>query len=72
LIPFWLKDFGNRSGGQRRRVSIGLELASAPLALFLDEPTTGLDATSAMEVCRVLREVAEEIGLTVVMVRFFF
>ncbi len=31
------------SGGQRKRVNIALELASAPVALFLDEPTSGVN-----------------------------
>jgi ABC-type multidrug transport system ATPase subunit len=56
------------SGGQRKRVNIGIELAAAPLALFLDEPTSGLDAASALEVCDVLRDVAQHSGITVAMV----
>ena len=44
------------SGGQRKRVSIGMELAALPMALFLDEPTSGLDATSASSIMRTLKE----------------
>lgn len=43
------------SGGQRKRVSIGMELAAAPMAIFLDEPTSGLDATSASSIMRLLK-----------------
>lgn len=46
------------SGGQRKRVSIGLELAAAPMAIFLDEPTSGLDATAASSIMRTLRSIA--------------
>lgn len=53
------------SGGQRKRVSIGIELAAAPMALFLDEPTSGLDATSALSVMRLLKALSK-IGVTVV------
>lgn len=38
------------SGGQRRRVNIGLELAAAPAFLILDQPTSGLDSTSSLNV----------------------
>ncbi|KAI9328475.1 hypothetical protein DFJ73DRAFT_782572 [Zopfochytrium polystomum] len=55
------------SGGQRKRVNIGLELAAVPVAIFLDEPTSGLDATAALDVARNLRAVAR-LGLTVVSV----
>ena len=53
------------SGGQRKRVSIGLELAAAPMALFLDEPTSGLDATSASSIMATLKALSR-LGITVV------
>ncbi|KAJ3256453.1 hypothetical protein HDU77_003139 [Chytriomyces hyalinus] len=55
------------SGGQRKRVNIGMELAAAPLAIFLDEPTSGLDATSALEVTDILSSMAF-LGITIVAV----
>eukprot|EP00455_Lapot_gusevi_P045018 TRINITY_DN5716_c0_g1_i14.p1 TRINITY_DN5716_c0_g1~~TRINITY_DN5716_c0_g1_i14.p1 ORF type:complete len:849 (+),score=122.53 TRINITY_DN5716_c0_g1_i14:76-2622(+) len=55
------------SGGQRRRVNIGMELAAAPLAIFLDEPTSGLDSSAALEVCQALKRIAQ-LGTTVVAV----
>ncbi len=53
------------SGGERKRVSIGMELAAAPMALFLDEPTSGLDATSASSIVSILKAVSR-LGITVV------
>ncbi|KAL6718956.1 hypothetical protein ACLMJK_003191 [Lecanora helva] len=55
------------SGGQRKRVSIGIELAAAPMALFLDEPTSGLDATSASSVMATLKALSR-VGITIVAV----
>jgi energy-coupling factor transporter ATP-binding protein EcfA2 len=43
---------------QRKRVSIGVELAANPSILFLDEPTTGLDSLAAQALVRNLRTVA--------------
>jgi ABC-type multidrug transport system ATPase subunit len=55
------------SGGQRKRVNIGMELVADPIILFLDEPTSGLDSSSSKEVCNVLK-LLTSMGLTVVSV----
>lgn len=44
------------SGGERKRTSIAMELIASPAILFLDEPTTGLDAATAVSVMRILHE----------------
>ncbi|KAJ3071440.1 hypothetical protein HDU98_005334 [Podochytrium sp. JEL0797] len=55
------------SGGQRKRVNIGMELSGVPLAIFLDEPTSGLDSTSSLKVAEILRKIST-LGLTIVAV----
>jgi ABC-type multidrug transport system ATPase subunit len=55
------------SGGQRKRVNIGLELTCDPVVLFLDEPTSGLDSTSSEVVLSALKDMARS-GMTVVTV----
>lgn len=55
------------SGGQRKRVNIGLELAACPVLLFLDEPTSGLDSTSSLVVVNSLKKMTE-LGMTIIMV----
>lgn len=46
------------SGGERRRVSIGMELVTSPSILILDEPTSGLDSSSAYAVVKVIQDLA--------------
>ncbi|KAJ7327149.1 hypothetical protein JRQ81_016908 [Phrynocephalus forsythii] len=53
------------SGGERKRTSIGLELITHPTVLFLDEPTTGLDASTANAVLMLLKKMGEE-GKTII------
>eukprot|EP01135_Chromosphaera_perkinsii_P006059 Nk52_evm7s387 gene=Nk52_evmTU7s387 len=46
------------SGGQAKRVNIGIELVTDPRVLFLDEPTTGLDSSTTLEVMSVIRDIS--------------
>jgi len=55
------------SGGQKKRVSVGIELAACPRVLFLDEPTSSLDSPSALRLVQNLKNLAN-LGVTVVMV----
>lgn len=55
------------SGGQRKRVSIAVELLSDPSILFLDEPTSPLDPETIEEFLKILKRLAES-GTTILMV----
>ncbi|CAN6275305.1 unnamed protein product [Urochloa humidicola] len=54
------------SGGERKRVSIGMELLASPRLLFLDEPTSGLDSAAACHVMTHIARLTQSKGVTVV------
>ena len=71
LARFDLTEAGGRragtySGGMRRRLDIAMSLVGTPPVLFLDEPTTGLDPQSRLEVWATIRELARQ-GTTVLL-----
>ncbi|MEU9086107.1 ATP-binding cassette domain-containing protein [Streptomyces sp. NPDC048357] len=71
LERFSLDHAGNRlvgtySGGMRRRLDLIASLLRAPKVLFLDEPTTGLDVRSRMEIWDTVRELVAD-GTTVLL-----
>ncbi|KAK4945987.1 hypothetical protein LTR10_014789 [Elasticomyces elasticus] len=53
------------SGGEKRRVSIGIQILTDPRVLLLDEPTSGLDAFTAFSIIEVLKGLADE-GRTII------
>ncbi|XP_013114016.2 ATP-binding cassette sub-family G member 1 [Stomoxys calcitrans] len=63
LDTFHLKSLANTmlskaSGGERKRISIALELIDKPAVLLLDEPITGLDEVSGMQCLRLMKQFA--------------
>ena len=71
LARFQLSDAADRrvstySGGMRRRLDLAMSLIGDPPVIFLDEPTTGLDPQSRIEVWRCVKELAAQ-GTTVLL-----
>jgi len=65
LRPHAIKPISRLSGGQRKRVSVGVELLAKPAVLFLDEPSSGLDPATEFQLMELLRDLADT-GCTIV------
>ncbi|MCI6988313.1 MAG: ATP-binding cassette domain-containing protein [Campylobacter sp.] len=79
LASFWIQKVGLRkeamylypselSGGMKKRAALARALALSPKILFLDEPNSGLDPMSARQIDRLLLELRDNTGITIVMV----
>ncbi|WP_028221229.1 urea ABC transporter ATP-binding subunit UrtE [Paraburkholderia oxyphila] len=63
---------GDLSGGQQQQLAIGRALMSDPQLLILDEPTEGIQPSIIQDIGRTLRQLVEEMSLTVLLVEQYY
>ncbi|CAH2803987.1 MAG: Urea ABC transporter, ATPase protein UrtE [uncultured Paraburkholderia sp.] len=72
-----LKDMRGRrgsdlSGGQQQQLAIGRALMSDPQLLILDEPTEGIQPSIIQDISHTLRQLVEDMGMTVLLVEQYY
>jgi urea transport system ATP-binding protein len=79
-VPMWIDELfpvlrsmrarrgGDLSGGQQQQLALGRALMGAPKLLILDEPTEGIQPSIIEEIGRVIRRLASERGLAILLV----
>lgn len=65
VLPYFKRPYGELSGGQKRRVDIAKALVNTPQILILDEPTTGLDPQTRLNIWETLERLRKEMGITI-------
>ena len=73
LAQVYMEEYADRypaelSDGMRKRAAIARTLALGPEVVLFDEPTTGLDPVSARRIDRLIRELADKLGVTAIVV----
>jgi urea transport system ATP-binding protein len=63
---------GDLSGGQQQQLAIGRALMSEPQLLILDEPTEGIQPSIIRDIGRTLRQLVDEMGMTVLLVEQYY
>jgi len=83
-VPMWIDELfpvlrsmrarrgGDLSGGQQQQLALGRALMGAPKLLILDEPTEGIQPSIIEEIGRVIRRLASERGLAILLVEQYY
>ena len=64
----WKKPLKKMSGGEKKRVSVAIGLIHQPEILFLDEPTTGVDAAKRYDILSYLKKLNQRLGTTMFLI----